>query len=206
MSEIKLHDVGERKSFEINKNTENNLSKGECDNHWQHVREKLGDKEEKIEACEPDKFYTTDEQREEHLPKDGQWTGVPGESKFISNNQEANEVLKKYGLDGIEYKNKIPDFSNCTIVTAKIDKMTPFRSINRNNFYKALVESGKFENIDQIREFKQKYKLAFHECSDRHTCQFVDERIHSTFKHSGGRMECRIRDGINTTGGSKFDD
>jgi hypothetical protein len=52
------------------------------------------------------------QERFAQTPKsNGTWTGKRGESKFISNDPKVNEILSKYGLDGIEYRNAIPDFS-----------------------------------------------------------------------------------------------
>ena len=166
------------------------------------VNDKIG----VFEAGIPDTFYTSWEQRESCFPIDGEWQGEVGNSKFISNNSETNVELAKYGLNGIEYKNGVPDFSKCSLLNCKIEHMTPDKETNLKNFSKELVDKGEFSNKREVLDFKHKNGLAFHECSDTHTCQFVPTKIHQTFTHTGGRLECKIRDIAEGNGGTKFDD
>lgn len=82
-----------------------------------------------------------------HTPRDGvrgHWTGERGNSRFIPNEnsehgKEVSDTLKKYGLEGIEYKDGVPDFSECSEETVEIS-MTENRS---KNFSKANAEYEK---------------------------------------------------------------
>lgn len=182
------------------------MSQNEVESHWDKFRKSNFESNEKQETGIPEKFYTSLEQREALLPKSGEWTGKPGESKFISGNSETNKELAKFGLDGIEYHNGVPDFSKCSVVSERIDDMTPDEGTNIGNFYKKLVEEGKFDSEREAKAFKQENGLAFHECADTHTCQLIPEKIHQTFTHIGGRLECRLRDLSEGIGGFKFDE
>ena len=162
--------------------------------------------EKKGETCVPEKFYTSWEQREDLFPKNGEWSGKPGNSKFISNNVEVNTELIKFGLDGIEYKNGVPDFSKCSLKTCKIDSMTSDLITNFKSFTNKMVNEGEFSSKREVAEYKSNMNLAFHECSDMHTCQLVPLKIHQTFTHTGGRLECKERDSAKENGGYKFDE
>lgn len=65
------------------------------------------------EAGEKNDIYpsTYDERINQTPVNNGSWTGDRGESKFISELDGVNDVLKKYDINGIEYKDGIPDFS-----------------------------------------------------------------------------------------------
>ena len=72
-----------------------------------------------------------------HTPRDGvrgHWTGERGNSRFIPNEnsehgKEVSDTLEKYGLEGIEYKDGVPDFSECSEETVEIS-MTENRNKN----------------------------------------------------------------------------
>lgn len=184
--------------------TENKMSIQELDNYWNKKFEL--NKNEINETGLPEKFYSKKEDREMYLPQEGKWEGEVGDSKFILDNKEVNQELKKYHLDGIEYKNCVPDFSKCSEVTTKIDKITPDLVTNFKEFSKKLVAEGKFASEREVLEFKQKNNLQFHECSDMKTCQLVPISIHEAFKHTGGRFEAREYEKVHGKKGVKFDE
>lgn len=210
MGEIKTHNLQETnygciENFQ-NKKPESSLTTKEANGYWDKIQEKFFQRNEVKDTGIPDKFYSTKEQRKIHLPTEGKWTEEPGNSKFISNDFETNKELAKWALDGIEYKNNVPDFSKCAVLSAKIDTMATDRNVNAREFYGKLCEKGYFDSKREAKEFKQNNKLEFHECSDTHTCQLVPEKIHQTFTHVGGRFECSIRDAKEGIGGPKFDE
>ena len=92
-------------------------------------------------------LLTTEEERMKHTPRDGprgHWTGERGNSSYIPNEnsergKEVKDTLEKYGLEGIEYKDGVPDFSECSEETVEIG-MTEDR---KNNFGKANAECAK---------------------------------------------------------------
>ncbi len=207
-SEISKPSVSDNKSFDPDKRIDVNQKQETKENSGYDVdkRVETSDKTDASETGIPDKFYTSWEQREGNLPTDGEWTGEVGNSKFVSNNADTNVELAKFGLNGIEYKNGVPDFSKCSILTCKIEQMTPDLETNFKSFSKELVDKGDFGNKREVLEFKHNNGVAFHECSDTHTCQFVPIKIHQTFTHTGGRFECKMRDLANGKGGTTFDD
>ena len=162
-------------------------------NFWKNIIEARRE-DVKQDSGIPEKFYSEYKERFDFLPKNGIWEGDVGESKFKSFDKETNRELAKYGLDGIIYKNCVPDFSKCSILTDKIDKITTNKVSNFQNFCSKLVVNGKFLKKRDVLDFKKDHKLAFHECSDGKTCMLIPEKIHKTFKHSGGRFECSCRE------------
>ena len=83
---------------------------------------------------EENDYFSTYDERLKQTPKEdsdrGEWEGERGESKFIPNDPEIKAILEKYGLDGIVYKDGIPDFSDVSESTVEIDNMTENRAEN----------------------------------------------------------------------------
>ena len=83
---------------------------------------------------ENSEYQSTYDERIKQTPRKdsdrGEWEDERGESKFVPNDPEIKELLKKYGLDGIEYKDGIPDFSDVSESTVEIDNMTENRAEN----------------------------------------------------------------------------
>lgn len=159
----------------------------------------------------------------------GQWEGSRGNSKFIPSEEtesgrEAKAKLEEKGLDGIEYKNGEPDFSKCAEATVKIDNMTENRYdyLDKNgekeegNFTQAdkkLAEQWKKEGRikddgtsewceKDIEKWRHEHKCSWHECCDTKTMHLVSQDIHGPgkFTHSGGCLECKIRDNKDSRG------
>ena len=162
-------------------------------------------------------YATTYRERLDQTPiNNGYWTGKRGESKFIpfqtDVNTEANEELAKYGINGIEYNNAVPDFSVCCEETVELDEMTDVRAVN---FMKAdsllaekwnkLLKDGKDNwTAEDVKKYRAQKRLTIHECPDRITCQYVPTDIHQLFGHSGGVCECKKISSLNNE--VKFDD
>lgn len=202
MNEFKISDILEIKKPDAENYKEikpkSDISAEEVKEFWNHTFEEMEEQEE------PEKFYVPLEERKKHFPANGEWTGKPGNSKFIPDGTEVKAVLEEYGLDGIEYKNAVPDFSGCAVISLKIDNMTGELTHNWKQFADKYAEKCKVNGLDilprDIKKFKIENQLAFHECSDRKTCQLIPERIHQCFTHTGGRMECGFRDNDNGGG------
>ncbi|MFZ5986975.1 MAG: S8 family serine peptidase [Bacillota bacterium] len=119
----------------------------------------------------------------------GYWTGERGESKFISNNSEVNEILKSYGLDGIEYKDAIPDFSKLSwggdIKIKNMQGGKRGRDYNFSEAYKQLSgETG--ISVKELKLIAKDFKLTWHECNDMETMQLIPTAVNDTFGHLGG--------------------
>ena len=150
----------------------------------------------------PRHFYTSYLERYKRVPKnDGEWTGKIGESVFKTNKPEVIEVQKKYGIEGIRYTDSCPDFSPVTDTSVKI-RMTSDININYQNADKACAEQWNKENRNgrnnwtprDVEKWRKENKFSWHECSDRKTCQLIPREIHDAYRHTGGRLECAIRD------------
>jgi len=172
--------------------------------------EKEYNPEEKVESS---KLYTTYKERIDKTPNSkGDWTGERGESKYIPADIPENEgiigLLKSKGIDGIEYKNGIPDFSPVSEGTVKIQDMTDVRSGKRddgktNNFgqaCEALAEKWNADGKDGRKDWDwqdvvewSKGRFTIHECTDLQTCHFIDVKLHDFFKHAGGVAEYKAK-------------
>ena len=172
-------------------------------------------------------LQTSYEDRINQTPREGErgsWSGERGESKYTPNSEtekgaKAAERLAQYGKDGIEYKNGIPDFSDCAEESVEID-MTENRLSNPSegivgNFEKADTECSKKWNAEQkdgrtdwtarqVEIYRHENRMSWHECPDQKTCQLVSQDIHGYFGHSGGVSECR-RSVVQDSVGGGFD-
>lgn len=165
---------------------------------------------------ESEEYFSTYEERIKQTPKEdserGNWEGERGESKFIPNDQEIKEILEKYGLDGITYKDGIPDFSNVSEATVEIDNMTDFRPDNFRQCDEKCAEKWNNEKRDgrtdwtarDVAQWRKENGYSWHERNDMKTCDLVPTKINDYFGHLGGVSECRKRD-ANDNGGD-FDE
>lgn len=154
--------------------------------------------------------------REERLGlarrSDGEWSGEPGNSELTPSDESVRETMSEFGETCVKYSDGVVDFSPFSMETVHIDKMTPDRAENRANAYKAVANKWNEEAKDgradwtqsDVRKWKESENLAFHECSDLKTVQFVPMNIHDACKHTGGCYEAKCRDGLANGGG--FDD
>lgn len=137
--------------------------------------------------------------------------GVRGESLCTLKpppDTEIKKILDESGIDGIEYRNAVPDFSPVAKAQFEIDYMLGGIGGNGgkarlNNFaqadeklanqlnespelaHKFGVKSGKITAKD-IQIYRDKNELTWHEVNDCKTIQLVPSKINSTFGHLGG--------------------
>ena len=161
------------------------------------------------------KLYTSREERIDQTPKNnGEWTGDRGDSKFIHADEDVRKGLEKYGIDGIEYKDGVVDFSPISAHSVDID-MTTRRYGLGGNFEKADTRAAEDWNAEgregrtdwkprDVEEWRDKNGYTWHECSDQKTCELVPRDLHAAFGHAGGVLECKRREGSGNGGG--FDD
>ncbi|MCH5187784.1 MAG: HNH endonuclease [Oscillospiraceae bacterium] len=189
--------------------------------------EKLSDKSvtQKIadavkEILDPDIYNSTYKDRIDRTPdesgKKGHWTGERGESVFIPNNPAVKLLLKSFGLEGIPYKNGIPDFSKVSACTVKIDNMSELRDQSKtDNFgqcdakcaeaWNKEAKDGKTDwTADDVAKWREQNGYTWHERNDMKTCDLVPSSINSYFSHLGGVSEAKSRDAVYT--GSKLYD
>ena len=159
----------------------------------------------------------------------GRYEGIRGESKYVPSRRTVEgvivtDILSRYGLDGIYYRNAEPDFEPCAEAVVKISGMTENREnftnnvgeIALGNFSQADIELAKAWNLGNregrsdweardVLNYRKANKLTWHEKCDTETMVLVRFEINLFFKHSGGCSECRVRDAVGTDGGD-FDE
>ncbi|WP_141669177.1 HNH endonuclease, partial [Bacillus wiedmannii] len=118
------------------------------------------------------------------------------------------KILNEAGINGIEYKNGVPDFSPVAKAQFEIEYMlggtgkhgTKARTINFKQADQKLAEQlnnspelaskfgmtpGKIKAGD-IADYREEYKLTWHELNDVKTIQLVPSEINGKFGHLGG--------------------
>lgn len=191
---------------EVDDNKDSNNSENKSDNETSETQEN---------DCP-----STYKERLDQTPRDdgerGEWTGKRGESKFIPNDKEISDILAQYGLDGIEYQDAIPDFSDCSECTVEIDNMTEKRRGEGGNFEQCdekCAEQWNKESRDgksdwtarDVQKWREKNGYSWHERNDMKTCDLIPTKVNDYFGHLGGVGECRRRDSQNYLGG-EFDE
>lgn len=137
------------------------------------------------------------------LPRsNGEWTGVPGESTWKPNldtipkdknhsNEEGKtwgEILTKYGVDGIPFKDGEPNFSEISRGTVEIKDFTDARFGAGGNFDQAdeALAEKKGCTSEDVRQWRIENNFTWHERSDCKTMDKVPREIHHNISHSGG--------------------
>ncbi|XNQ12939.1 HNH endonuclease [Lysinibacillus sp. 3P01SB] len=143
-----------------------------------------------------------------------EFQGTRGESKCILKpppDPSLKRILDGADIDGINYKNAVPDFSPVTKAQLEIDYMfggtgkhgSPARRLNFVQADQKLADqlnkspelanqfgmnSGKITKT-QIEKYRLANDLTWHELNDVKTIQLVPSEINSTFGHLGGEGE-----------------
>lgn len=145
------------------------------------------------------------------LPK-GKWSGKPGESFWLPDNLDEvpkfkvysggdkswRQLLKEYHCPkGIPFKNGEPDFKAAGLVKGEVD-------LGDIGQYLKIYTNGKVErkylheeafrrlakkwnmSVDEVKAFKEKNNLVWHESADGHTLELVPREIHDHVAHAGG--------------------
>ncbi len=140
-----------------------------------------------------------------------EFEGIRGESECILKpppDRQLKQILDEVGIEGIQYKNAVPDFSPTAKAQVEINYMlggkgTYGGKARRANFVQSDqkladqingspelasqfgMESGKISARD-IKKYREKNKLTWHELNDVKTMQLVPTKINSEFGHLGG--------------------
>ncbi|NCD09340.1 MAG: hypothetical protein EOL98_07930 [Negativicutes bacterium] len=135
----------------------------------------------------------------------GHWDGDRGNSTWKpdrdyapgkSNPEGKNwgQILDKYGIDGIKYKEGEPDFSKISKGTSEIE---PFSDNRSDNFDKADIELAKQkgQSPEDVAKWRKENGYTWHECKDMKTMQKVPSEIHNNISHSGGISEAKKGNG-----------
>lgn len=142
----------------------------------------------------------------------GKWLGDRGNSKWIPDknyipgggkpyanpkNKTWEQIMKENKIDGIDFKDGIPNFDKVSKMETKIDyKKIPTRAKdkllqdkpNRDElheyFYKKLAKE-KNMTVEEIKRFKESKNLVPHETTDGRI-QLIPREIHDNIVHEGG--------------------
>ena len=149
------------------------------------------------------KYNSTLEERIKRTPKEntirGMWTGDRGESWYIPIDKSIIDILHVFELDGILYKEGIPDFSVCAKVTVSIENMNEIR---RENFRQCDVKCAEKWSREKykgksgwtpsdVKQWRKENRYTWHERNDMVICDLVPTRINRFFGHLGGVSECK---------------
>lgn len=178
--------------------------------------------ESSVESCD---YPSTYEERLVHTPTmenpNGKWSGDRGESMFVPTVDRVCEILRNKGLEGINYKDGIPDFNPISEAIVTIQGMSQHRlsQMGQNgerivgNYEKADIECAKAWNLEQrdgkddwmhqdVKNWREANGYTWHEHNDMKTCSLVPTEVHDVCRHLGGVSE--IKNILNQIGG--FDD
>ncbi len=145
-----------------------------------------------------------------------EFEGTRGESKCKLKpppDSELQKIFDEAGIDGIEYKRAVPDFSPTSklelsgidMSKGRTGKNGTYAQAN-NKFVKMLNESpelaqefgitpkkGTVFKTSDIKRYMSTNKLTWHELNDLTTVQMVPTKVNSTFGHLGGISEAAIK-------------
>ena len=135
----------------------------------------------------------------------GSWSGEPGNSKWKPNRDEIpkqpdgnqkswGEILDKYDIDGIEFKEGEPNFTPVAKENVEIGDFTTQRIDNFAQADAKLAQQWNEEKrdgkdnwtADDIKKYRKEEKLTWHERSDMKNLDLVPREIHSNIPHKGG--------------------
>ena len=178
--------------------------------------------EPSVESCD---YPSTYKERLDRTPttenSHGEWSGDRGESMFVPTDDRLRELLQSKGVEGINYKDAIPDFDPIAEAKVTIQGMSQHRlsQMGENgerivgNYEKADIECAKAWNLEQrdgkddwthqdVKNWREANGCTWHEDNDMKTCCLVPTIAHETCRHLGGVSE--IKKALNQIGG--FDD
>lgn len=177
-------------------------------NNFRDIREDSSNKFSKcdlakmLDKCV--KYVETNIENSYNCPMEhGKWSGERGNSKWYPEKdyipQKANpegltwnQIMNKYRIDGINYRDGEPNFECISKGTVRIEGFTSYRP---SNFNKADIELSNRRGCspDEVRAWRNKNGYTWHECRDMSTMQKVPGIVHNNMTHSGGVSEARKR-------------
>lgn len=142
------------------------------------------------------------------LPRTGgEWSGEVGNSMwkpdkdYIPENRNysnpdgksAGELFQKHGIDGIQFNNGEPNFSEISEGTVEIENFSDCRYGLGGNFDQADEKLSIERNCSkqEIKEWRMDNQYTWHERSDCQTMDLVPRDIHNWLPHSGGISEIK---------------
>lgn len=122
------------------------------------------------------------------LDDDAEITWQKGGNKHTISGSELKE---KYGIDGIAYSGKEPDFSpfeDGTIGHVELEDFSDQRTGKTGTYASATRAAAETLGWDmkQVEQYMEDNGLTWHECGDRKTVRAIPTEINAAFKHTGG--------------------
>lgn len=112
---------------------------------------------------------------------------------FIPSAPDIQALLRQYGLEGITYKNGIPDFSPFALETVEIFNMHGGNKGRDYNFPVADEMSRSMNGLTQAEATSMRgMDYTWHECNNMRTMQLTPSEINAYFKHMGGVEEINL--------------
>jgi len=149
------------------------------------------------------------------FPKEGgEWIGDVGNSEWKPNPEEIpkrppgnedtwEEILDKYDIEGIEFKDGEPDFSVISEGTVEIEDFSTDRNVNFTQADEKLADKWTEEGKDgkewtpqDIRDYRKEHNLSWHERSDMKTLDLVPQEVHGNIPHSGGISVAKRKENV----------
>lgn len=134
------------------------------------------------------------------LPENGgEWEGKKGDSLWIPDadkipenqnpdQQTFGEILKEYGVEGIEFENGEPNFESVSEGNVEIDDFTTDRRLNFSQADEKMAEE-KGMTKEEFVKWRKENGYTWHERKDCKTMDLVPQKIHNNIPHTGGISE-----------------
>jgi hypothetical protein len=118
---------------------------------------------------------------------------IPPNSKTNPDGIAWSEILNKYDVESIPFKDGKPDFSEVSKGEVKIDDFTTDRDDNFAQADEKLAEQ-KGCLPEEVQKWRKENKYTWHECDDCATMQKVPTEIHGNVSHYGGISEAKLKE------------
>lgn len=133
--------------------------------------------------------------------ENGTWEGERGDSKWLPDpeyipqkknpeQKKWEEILDDFDIDGIDFEDGEPDFSEVSKGDVEIE---PFSTNRDDNFDKADIELAKQKGCtpEEVAKWRKEHDYTWHECNDMKTMQKVPSIVHNNVSHRGGISEAK---------------
>jgi hypothetical protein len=131
----------------------------------------------------------------------GSWEAERGNSKWVPDpdyvpqkknpeQEKWSDILDKFSIDGINFKDGEPDFSEVSKGDVEIESFSTNRD---DNFDKADIELAKQKGCrpEDVEKWRKENNYTWHECKDMKTMQKVPSIVHNNVSHRGGISEAK---------------
>lgn len=99
--------------------------------------------------------------------------------------------MEKYDIDGVDFKDGNPDFSEVSKGEVKIDDFSESRDSNFSQADEKLAETKEC-TPEEVASWRKDNGYTWHECKDCQTMQKVPTEVHGNIPHSGGISEIKL--------------